>query len=306
MHWLYAGPSRNKALIFSLGGQSCNVPAALLRQHNCHLFPCCFRQAASKNQKARSRHFNDTHTWLKHPPVISMYFLSSSSSVLCLSSSSSCRDLGENKNKHQLGRLDTASLLWLQVIVRPYEKWSLSTIRWSLPSWEQTVTAVSGEVKVCCYGLGTKAVLCPQWDCVCHCLGALIRLWRACTYATMRSDSSDTSAFFSWTSWIQCSIISGEPLLPVDEEKIQRWFTCVWWYVKQNKSRGRQVGMEILGKELGNKIYMLYVCDSALPYRNLGEFWRQFTWTHLSLLPKVSILFKHETTATCIFLTDYW
>lgn len=52
---------------------------------------------------------------------------------------------------------------------------------------------------------------------------------------------------------------------------------CDGMLVKQNKSRGRQVGMEILGKELGNKIYMLYVCDSALPYRNLGEFWRQFT-----------------------------
>lgn len=30
------------------------------------------------------------------------------------------------------------------------------------------------------------------------------------TYATMRSDSSETKAFFSWTSWIHCSIMSLE------------------------------------------------------------------------------------------------
>lgn len=34
-----------------------------------------------------------------HAPLISMHFLSSSSRVLCLSSSSSCRDLEEEKEK---------------------------------------------------------------------------------------------------------------------------------------------------------------------------------------------------------------
>lgn len=45
---------------------------------------------------------------------------------------------------------------------------------------------------------------------------------RVQTYATMRSDSSETSAFFSWTSWIQCSIMSGEPLLPASKNIKER------------------------------------------------------------------------------------
>lgn len=44
------------------------------------------------------------------------------------------------------------------------------------------------------------------------------------THATMRSDSSETNAFFSWTSWIHCSIVSGEslPVSDKQEETINR------------------------------------------------------------------------------------
>lgn len=45
----------------------------------------------------------------KHTPFSSMYFLSSNSNMLCLSSSSSCRDLRGKTSKHQLSHVNITS-----------------------------------------------------------------------------------------------------------------------------------------------------------------------------------------------------
>lgn len=51
------------------------------------------------------------------------------------------------------------------------------------------------------------------------------------TYATMRSDSSETNAFFSWTSWIQCSIISDEsPVSGIQKQKKKKMFCWSVWH----------------------------------------------------------------------------
>lgn len=67
----------------------------------------------------------------------------------------------------------------------------------------------------------------------------------------MRSDSSETNAFFSWTSWIQCSIISDEsPVSGIQKQKTCFVDLC-----------GRTVyvvtqGMTALHEMLKNKSYV--------------------------------------------------
>lgn len=113
------------------------------------------------------------------------------------------------------------------------------------------------------------------------------------TYATMRSDSSETNAFFSWTSWIHCSIISGEPLLP-GSGKIQCLSICVWWSWKKKKKR--KTGL------YGNSRYSVVEqdaeCDTAsvwvsVPKEKLGALrltcispillaiTREFSWVYM-------------------------
>lgn len=47
--------------------------------------------------------------------------------------------------------------------------------------------------------------------------------WRGNTYATMRSDSSETSAFFSWTRWIHCSMVSESPVSESSNAEAKTW-----------------------------------------------------------------------------------
>lgn len=123
---------------------------------------------------------------------------------------------------------------------------------WLLRRWEQTVSTVfwAGSLQLfgpCGYAvtstLHKSRVVLPVWL---HRPGLCITVWlyeqkatrknKVHTYATMRSDSSETSVFFSWTSWIHCSIISGEPPLPASG-KTQWLERCVQWWVKKKKRK---------------------------------------------------------------------
>lgn len=96
---------------------------------------------------------------------------------------------------------------------------------WLLPRWDQTITAVFWGWSPLLWLLYSQ---CDYTGFYCASLFEFMsEPTKVHTYATMRSDSSETNAFFSWTSWIHCSIISGEPLLP-GSGKIQFLSICVW------------------------------------------------------------------------------
>lgn len=83
------------------------VSRSKMRKHRCSreesrhpMFaqPCWLRHETRPLPSARSGNKNMLVSALQYAPFKSMYFLSSSSSMLCLSSSSSCRDLRETAN----------------------------------------------------------------------------------------------------------------------------------------------------------------------------------------------------------------
>lgn len=166
------------------------------------------------------------------------------------------------------------SVVTLYVIMRTDNKRHLTVKKdWLLALWGQPVTAVFW-----CEICSVYHVTCIQMLCCITCMTRqTFTLYeiknepvRLQTYATMSSDSSETNAFFSWTSWIHCSIISGEPL----RSARKKW--CIFSLRKQEDVFFWE-GWVLNKVVRRNQIYLRHLtqhpceCLSTSPHANLHK-----------------------------------